>query len=328
MRISVVGAGAWGTALAAVAARGGEEVLLWAREPEVVREINARHQNPQFLPGSRLPRTIRASTSLAAAAEADALLLAAPAQHLRTMASALAGVVLPGKPIVICAKGLEQTSGLLMSEVLLQAFPAATPAVLSGPSFASEVAEGKPTAVTLAIADRPLGEALVARLGQSTFRPYLTDDLVGAQLGGAVKNVLAIACGIVDGRGLGESARAALITRGFAEMTRLALACGARAETLSGLSGLGDLILTATSARSRNYRFGQALGRGTSVKALAADTSVLAEGTFTASALSSLARNRGVEMPISAAVDAILREALTIDGAIEALLTRPFRQEN
>lgn len=328
MRISVVGAGAWGTALAAVAARGGEEVLLWAREPEVARDINARHENTRFLPGSRLPSAVRASTSLSAAAEADALLLAAPAQHLRAVARALAGVVAPGKPIVICAKGLEQKTGLLMSEVLSHELPAATPAVLSGPSFAAEVAEGKPTAVTLAIGERPLGEALVARLGQATFRPYLTDDLIGAQLGGAVKNVLAIACGIVDGRGLGESARAALITRGFAEMTRLALACGARAETLSGLSGLGDLILTATSARSRNFRFGQALGRGASVEALTADTSVLAEGTFTASALIARAQERGVEMPISAAVDAILRDALTIDGAIEALLTRPFRLEN
>ncbi len=275
-----------------------------------------------------LPATLSASNDLAAVVAADALLLAVPAQHLRAVAAALATHRAAGKTVVICAKGIEQKTGFLMSKVLGEACPQAVPAVLSGPSFAAEVAAGKPTAVTLAIADRSFGERLAARIGRATFRPYLTDDLVGAQIGGAVKNVLAIACGIVDGRSLGESARAALITRGFAEMTRLALSCGARPETLAGLSGLGDLILTATSARSRNFRFGQALGRGASVAALMADTSVLAEGAFTASALIALAQRQNVDMPISAAIDAILRGTLTIDGAIDALLTRPFRQEN
>jgi glycerol-3-phosphate dehydrogenase (NAD(P)+) len=328
MRIAVVGAGAWGTALAAVAAGGGEAVTLWAREPEVASEINASHENTHFLRGVMLPATLSASSDLSAVVGADALLLTVPAQHLRAVAAALAKHLATGKTLVICAKGIEQKTGLLMSKVLSEACPQAVPAVLSGPSFAAEVAAGKPTAVTLAIADRSFGERLAARIGRATFRPYLTDDLVGAQIGGAVKNVLAIACGIVDGRSLGESARAALITRGFAEMTRLALSCGARPETLAGLSGLGDLILTATSERSRNYRFGQALGRGANVAALMADTSVLAEGAFTASALVALARRQSVEMPISAAVDAILRSTLTIDGAIDALLTRPFRQEN
>jgi glycerol-3-phosphate dehydrogenase (NAD(P)+) len=328
MRLAVIGGGAWGTALGASAAADGEAVTLWAREPEVARDINDHHENRQFLPGVKLPAALQASSDLASVTGADALLLAAPAQHLRAVAAELAGKLSPGKSIVICAKGIEQKTGLLMSQVLTQACPHALPAVLSGPSFAAEVAAGKPTAVTLAIADQSFGERLAARIGQPTFRPYLTDDLVGAQIGGAVKNVLAIAAGIVEGRGLGESARAALITRGFAEMTRLALSCGARAETLAGLSGLGDLILTATSARSRNYRFGQALGRGASAASLMADTSVLAEGAFTASALVALAHKQGVEMPISAAVDAILRGALTIDGAIGALLTRPLRQEN
>jgi glycerol-3-phosphate dehydrogenase (NAD(P)+) len=328
MRVAVVGAGAWGTALAAVAASGGEAVTLWAREPDVASEINRSRENKRFLPGVQLPAALTATSELAGTLAADALLLAVPAQYVRAVAAALAELLPRGKTLVICAKGIEQNTGLLMSKVLGEACPQAVPAVLSGPSFAAEVAAGKPTAVTLAIADRNFGERLAARIGRATFRPYLTDDLVGAQIGGAAKNVLAIACGIVDGRSLGESARAALITRGFAEMTRLALSCGARPETLAGLSGLGDLVLTATSLSSRNYRFGQALGQGASVTALMADTSVLAEGAFTASALIALAQRQRVEMPISAAVDAILQSKLTIDAAIDALLTRPFRLEN
>lgn len=328
MRIAVVGAGAWGTALAAVAASSGETVALWAREREVADAINANHENGRFLPGVKLPAAIAATNDLAQVAAADTLLLAVPAQHVRGVAAGLSTTLRARKTLVICAKGIEQKSHQLMSTVLAEACAQAIPAVLSGPSFAVEVAAGKPTAVTLAIADRGFGEKLAARIGRPTFRPYLTDDLVGAQLGGAMKNVLAIACGIVDGRDLGESARAAVVTRGFAEMSRLALKCGARPETLAGLSGLGDLILTATSARSRNYRFGQALGRGTSVVALMGDTTVLAEGAFTASALVELAQTQGIEIPISVAVDAILKEKLTIDGAIDALLTRPFRQEN
>jgi glycerol-3-phosphate dehydrogenase (NAD(P)+) len=324
-RVSVIGAGAWGTAVANAAARAGRTVTLWAREPEVVEAVGARHENPVFLPGVALEPALRATGDLAEAAGADAILLVVPAQHLSGVARGMAGAVAPGTPVLLCAKGVEQGSLRLMSEVLAEAVPDCVPAVLSGPSFAADVARGLPTAVTLAVAEPGLGEALAAALGSRAFRPYWSPDVVGAQIGGAVKNVIAIACGIVIGHGLGESARAALMTRGFAEMARLGRVLGAQAETLMGLSGFGDLALTCTSPQSRNFSFGHALGADAAVAdALAAKGTV--EGVATAGAVIELAARHDIEMPISAAVADIVAGG-SIAGAIEALLTRPFRGE-
>ncbi|HXP30038.1 MAG TPA: NAD(P)H-dependent glycerol-3-phosphate dehydrogenase [Stellaceae bacterium] len=326
-RIGVIGGGAWGTALAQSLRRAGRDVLLWARESEVVEALNRDHANPLFLPGVALDPAIRATASLGDAAAADALLLAVPAQHLRAVAGALAPHVAAPLPAIICAKGIEAGSGALMSEVMAAALPRARRAVLSGPTFAAEVARGLPTAVTLATADGELGRLLVAALGSATFRPYLSDDPVGAQIGGAVKNVMAIACGIVMGRGLGDNARAALITRGLAETVRLALAKGGKAETLMGLSGLGDLTLTCTSLQSRNHSLGLALGEGQTLASILAGRRSIAEGVSSAAAVTALAGRLGVEMPICAAIDAILNRNASIDHAIEALLARPFRLE-
>lgn len=328
MRVNVVGAGAWGTALGALAAQHGEAVTLWAFEGSVADDINQNRANTAYLPGVSLPSALVATQTLAhTAAAAEAILLATPAQHLRAIVMQLAPHLATGTILAICAKGIERGSHALLSEVVRESAPQAVPAVLSGPSFAGEVARGMPTAVTLAIAD-DRGPALLQRLACATFRPYLSDDLIGAQIGGAVKNVLAIACGIVEGKGLGQSARAALITRGFAEMTRLAVELGARVETLAGLSGLGDLVLTCTSAQSRNYALGRALGEGETLERLMTGRKSIAEGAFTAQALCALAAGAGVEMPISQAVDTILSETVTIDTAIQALLTRPLTAEN
>lgn len=324
-RVSVVGAGAWGTALGLAAARAGRSVLLWAREPEVVATVNDRRENSAFLPGVVLDDGIRATADLAEAAKADAVLLVVPAQHLRAAAAALAPHLAPGTPVILCAKGIERGSLKLMSEILAE-IGGWIPAILSGPSFAADVARGLPTAVTLAVADRDLGQALVGAIGTRSFRPYWSPDVVGAQIGGAVKNVIAIACGIAIGLKLGESARAALMTRGFAEMARLGRALGAQPETLMGLSGLGDLALTCASAQSRNFSFGAALGAGQAVQdALASHGTV--EGAATAVAVTELAARKEIDMPISASVDRIVRGAASIEDSIEALLTRPFRGE-
>jgi glycerol-3-phosphate dehydrogenase (NAD(P)+) len=325
-RIGIVGAGAWGTALAAMLARAGREVAIWAREPEVAAAIDRDRANPLFLPGVTLDAAIRASADLAATvAQADAVLLAVPAQHLRKIASRLAGAALP--PLVICAKGIETGTGALMSEVARAVLPDAALAVLSGPTFAAEVARDLPTAVTLATADEARGRDLAKLLGTRHFRPYLSDDVAGAEIGGAVKNVLAIACGIVAGRRLGDNARAALITRGLAEMVRLAQAKGGRAETLMGLSGLGDLVLTCTGSQSRNYALGVALGEGRGLADIQSQRRSVAEGVDSAAATALLARRLGIEMPITAAVDAILHGGAPIDDAIAALLSRPFKSE-
>jgi glycerol-3-phosphate dehydrogenase (NAD(P)+) len=300
-KLGIIGAGAWGTALGLVVQRAGREAVIW----------------------SHSGNTKGATTDLAEATRADALLLVVPAQFVREVAQLINVRV----PTVICAKGIEQGTGASMTEVCAAALPGAPLAVLSGPTFAHEVARGLPTAVTLACADAKLGRELVEALGSRTFRPYLSDDPVGAELGGAVKNVLAIACGIVEGRGLGENARAALITRGLAEMTRLCLAKGGKAETMMGLAGLGDLALTCTGARSRNYALGVALGRGEKLAAALAGRRDVVEGVATAPAVLALAAKLGVEMPISTAVDAILHRGATIADAIEALLSRPFRAE-
>lgn len=323
MRIGVIGGGAWGTALAQVAAAGGE-ILLWAREPEVVDGINRRHENGLFLPGILLDHAIKATDDLAALNGCDALLVVTPAQHMRAV---LALLPLNGRPLVLCAKGIEESAAKLMHEVARDEQPGAPIAVLSGPTFADEVAAGFPAALTLAVEDRAVGEALRARLARPAFRLYLSDDLAGAEIGGAVKNVLAIACGVVEGRGLGQNARAALISRGFAEMTRFGLARGARAETLAGLSGLGDLVLTCSSTSSRNFSLGKGLGEGWKAADLLADRKTVAEGAFTAPVLKRAAQAAGVDMPIVEAVCALLGDEAGVDEIVERLLARPLKSE-
>ncbi|MDQ8757062.1 NAD(P)H-dependent glycerol-3-phosphate dehydrogenase [Sphingosinicella sp. LHD-64] len=324
MRIGVVGAGAWGTALAQIAAGSGGETLIWALEPEVVDSINTSRQNALFLKGLRLAPAIRATGDLADLAGCDAFLVVTPAQHLRAVAGRLPAA---GKPLILCAKGIEEGTGLLMHEVARAVQPASPIAVLSGPTFAHEVAAGLPTAVTLAAADKALGEALIARIARPHFRPYYSDDVAGAEVGGAVKNVLAIACGVVEGRGLGLNARAALISRGFAEMTRFGLAKGARAETLAGLAGLGDLVLTCSSTSSRNFSLGKGLGEGARAADLLADRRTVAEGAFTAPVLKRAAAALEVDMPIVNAVCALLQEEASVDEVVGQLLSRPLRSE-
>lgn len=323
----VIGGGAWGTALAQVCARAGLTVTLQAREAEVVEAINARNENPTFLPGVTLDPVIDATTELADLSPCDFILAVAPAQHLRSTLAALAPHVRVGVPILLCAKGVEQGTLCLMTEVLAQAIPDAAPAVLSGPSFAGEVARGLPTAVTLACPDEDLGRALAEAIATPTFRPYLAPDMIGAEAGGAIKNVLAIACGIVEGKGLGRSAHAALITRGFAEMTRVAEALGGQAETVAGLCGLGDLVLTCSSPQSRNMSVGLALGGGQTIDQALAGKLTVAEGVASAPAVRALARRLGVETPICEAVAAILAGEVGVDEAILGLLSRPLKSE-
>jgi glycerol-3-phosphate dehydrogenase (NAD(P)+) len=326
-RVGVIGGGAWGTALAQVAARAGLAPTLWAREPGVVEAINAAHENPLFLPGLRLDPAIVATGALADLGQADFILATAPAQHLRAVLREFALHARLGLPIVLCAKGIEQGSLKLMTQVLAETVTGAASAVLSGPSFAAEVARGLPTAITLACPDPDLAKALADAIATPTFRPYLSADMIGAEAGGAVKNVLAIACGVVEGRGLGRSAHAALVTRGFAELTRLAVALGGRAETVAGLCGLGDLVLTCSSAQSRNMSLGLALGRGESAaEALAGKLSV-AEGADSAPAVRQLALRLGVETPICDAVAQLLAGESSVEAAIAGLLARPLKSE-
>lgn len=323
MKAGVIGAGAWGTALAQLMAADGRDVLLWALEPDVVDAVNTGRENPLYLPGIALSPAIRATGALTDLATCDMLLVVSPAQHLRSVvAQAPAGV-----PLLLCSKGIEAGTGLLMSEVAAQAQPASPIAVLSGPTFAHEVARGLPTAITLACEDNALGQRLAARIARPSFRPYVSDDVIGAEIGGAVKNVLAIACGVADGAGLGLNARAALISRGFAEMTRFGLARGARAETLGGLSGLGDLVLTCSSTNSRNFSLGKGLGEGHSAADLLANRRTVAEGAHTAPVLRDAARAAGVEMPVVEAVCALLADAAPLGQVIDALLARPLRPE-
>jgi len=323
MRIGVIGGGAWGTALAQVAAASGERVALWAREPEVVESINARHVNDLFLSSVTLSDRIVATDDLDGLRDADVLLVVAPAQYIRAV---LSGQDFGATPLVLCAKGIEAGTKLLVGEVARAVQPAAPIAVLSGPTFAHEVAAGLPTAVTLACADEALGAALADRLGLPTFRTYRSDDVTGAEIGGAVKNVLAIGCGVVEGAGLGQNARAALIARGFAEMTRFGLARGARAETMAGLSGLGDLVLTCSSTSSRNFSLGVGLGEGRAAADLLADRRTVAEGAFTAPVLRAAAADAGIAMPVTEAVCALL-EGEPVREVIDALLSRPIRDE-
>jgi glycerol-3-phosphate dehydrogenase (NAD(P)+) len=319
--VAVIGAGAWGTALAAVAARARRSVTLYARSATSVARMKATHENLR-LPGVQIETGIDITGDIAQAARADMILIATPAQNLREAVSALAPHLKSSTPVVATAKGIERGTHKFMTEVIAEAAPNAIPAILSGPSFADDVARGLPTAVTLAAKDEAHAASLVQALGSSTFRPYHTTDVRGVEIGGAAKNVLAIAAGIVVGRKLGASAQAALTTRGFSELARLGRACGARAETLVGLSGLGDLVLTCSSLQSRNFALGIALGRGEAPPA-----GKLAEGQFTAPVLVELAASQGVDMPVSNAVAAILAGKITIDAAIEGLLTRPFKAE-
>ena len=325
--IAVLGAGAWGTALATAARAAGKDVVLWARRPALAAAINRDHENRDRLPGVRLDPAIRATSSLADLGHPEAVLLVTPAQALRELAHGLRSCWPKGAVAVICSKGIERGSGALMSDVLESELPGVERAVLSGPNFAMEIARGLPAAVTLACADEETGKHLVATLGSRYFRPYLSQDLVGAQIGGAAKNVIAIACGIVAGRGLGENARAGLITRGLAEIARLSLALGGRLETVMGLSGLGDLTLTCTAMQSRNYSLGVALGNGETLEALLSRRSSIAEGVFSAEAIMTLARRHNVDMPITAAVDAVLNHQAPLDATIGGLLARPFRGE-
>ena len=322
--VSVLGAGAWGTALANMAARAGHEVRLWGRDGAAMAALARTRENPH-LPGVTVDAGVTPLADLAQAASADLLLAVVPAQATRELALRLQGLVAPGKPIVLCSKGIERDTGLFMSEVLAQTLPDNPAAVLSGPSFAADVSRGLPTAVTLAAQDEALARDIAAALSAPAFRLYHSSDVIGAEIGGAAKNVLAIACGIAAGRGLGASAGAALVARGFAELSRFGRSYGARPDTLMGLSGLGDLVLTCGSTQSRNFSFGLAIGRGEAPEQ--ALQGKLAEGAFTAGVLAKLAKARGVDMPIAQSVEAIVAGRIGVDAAVEALLARPSKAE-
>lgn len=323
-RFGVVGGGAWGTALAQLLAADGAPVLLWAREAEVTAAINAEHRNPLFLPGAPLSPSLRATGALADLAGLDALLIVVPVPYLRAV---LADLPTDTAPLIFCSKGMEAGSFAFPVDIARALFPERPLAVLSGPTFAHEVAAGLPTAITLAAADPALADALARALARPHFRPYASTDMIGAEIGGAVKNILAIACGIVDGAGLGLNARAALISRGFAEMTRFGLARGAQAETLAGLAGLGDLVLTCTSSNSRNFALGQGLGRGESAAVLMRDRRTVAEGAFSAPVIAEAARAGGIDMPITDTVARLVAGETGVAQAIQALLSRPLRRE-
>ncbi len=325
-QVGVLGGGAWGTALAVTALEAGCKTVLWAREDSVTGPLSRGEGNPVFLPDVELPE-IDASTDMAHLSNSDAILAVVPAQFARSTFEQLHTHLRPGTPVMLCAKGIEQSTLSLMTDVLRETIPDAIPAVLSGPSFAIDVARHLPTAVTLACEDKALGHTLMNAIGRPSFRPYWSNDLIGAEIGGAVKNVLAIACGIVEGMGLGKSAHAALIARGFAEMTRLGVALGGRAETLSGLCGLGDLVLTCSSPQSRNMSFGLALGQGRAAGDVLAERNAVTEGVATAPAMLALAATKDIEMPICTSVDAILSGRASVSDAMATLLARPFREE-
>jgi glycerol-3-phosphate dehydrogenase (NAD(P)+) len=326
-KIGVVGAGAWGTALAQAARFAGRDVVLYAREKDLAAAISSQHVNGSYLPKIKLDPAITATADLAALSACEALLIVTPTQHIRALCEPLKN--LPASvPLVICSKGIEISSGKLLSELVAELLPQRPLAVLSGPTFASEVAQGLPAAVAIASKDAVLATQLCETLGSRSFRPYFSPDVIGVQIGGAIKNVLAIGCGIVLGRGLGENARAALIARGLAEMLPLAMALGGKRETLMGLSGLGDLVLTCSSSQSRNMSLGLALGQGRKLEAILAERHTVAEGVSTAKAAVALARDHKIEMPLVEAVYAILHEKADISSTIEKLMSRPFRAED
>lgn len=328
-KIGIIGAGSWGTALAQCLANAGREVLLWAREPSVVDAINADHENKNYLPGLELNHNIIATESLSDTTECDTILIVTPAQFVRHTLEALKGDIVKGKPLVICSKGIEIETGQLMSQVAEQEVPNATIAILTGPTFASEVARGLPCAMTIAATDKDVAQEIREGIGNKVLRPYITDDLLGAQIGGAVKNVIAIACGVIMGRDLGENARAALLTRGLAEMGRLATAMGAKKATLMGMCGVGDLMLTCSSMQSRNYSLGVELGQGKSLQDIMSERKgkAVTEGVHTAKALTVMARRHAVDMPIAEIVHQCLGEGLGVDEAIDIMLERPLKPE-
>ena len=325
--IAIIGAGAWGTALAQSMANSGKNVTMWAREAEVVESINQQHENTLYLKGVPLNDAIKATGNLDDIKDCDVYLISTPAQHVRGTLENMKDI-LAEKPFIICAKGIEVETGNLMSEVAEEIIPNAQVGVLSGPTFASEVARGLPCAVTLAIRDKNVGEQIVALIGSRTLRTYLTTDLIGAQIGGAVKNVIAIASGIVQGLGMGESARCALVTRGLTEMARLSSALGANKETLMGMCGVGDMMLTASSMQSRNFSLGVALGEGSTLEEILGERIAVTEGVHTARALQVMSKNNAVDMPISNAVNELLNEGSQIESIIEKLLNRPLRKES
>ncbi len=326
-RLGVIGAGAWGTALAVVGRRAGRDVRLWALEPEVAAEINQHQRNTPYLPGVPLEPGIAATTDLGVAADVDIVLLVTPAQHLRATCEKLKRLLKPNVPVVICAKGIERGTSALMTDVVAECLPDAPLMILSGPTFAKEVAAGLPTAITLGASDPDLARKVAAAIGSPAFRPYVSTDIVGAEVGGAVKNVLAIGCGIVEGKGLGANGRAALLARGLAEIVRLAVARGGKPETLMGLSGLGDLVLTATSTQSRNYSLGVALGKGQTLEEVLGARRSVTEGVTTAEAVVTLAAKLHVDMPICSAIDQVLNHGASIDAMLKGLLERPLRDE-
>ncbi len=326
-KIGIIGAGAWGTALAMAAIRAGNEVVIQAHEPEVAEAINRHHENSIFLPSYELDLGIKATSVMVDAVDADVVLLVAPAQHMRGVCDAAAADWPSGVPAIICAKGIEQGSCALMSEVVGEMLPGKPIAVLSGPTFAAEVARDLPTAVTLACDDETMAKVLMETLSTRYFRIYRSRDVIGSQIGGAVKNVLAIACGIVEGRKLGDNTRAALVTRGLAEISRLGMAKGAQAETLAGLSGMGDLTLTCNAVQSRNFSLGVALGSGQRLEDILSERNSVAEGVFTASSVTDLARRLNVDLPICSAVDGVLNHGANIDATINGLLARPLKAE-
>lgn len=327
-KVSVVGAGAWGTALAVLANRASSDVTLWTRNEAVLNSIQERRVNETYLKECFIDPSIRVTGNLSDVSDCDLLVISTPSQSVRTACIALSDLIDPALPIVISSKGVERGSLALMSEVVTAILPANPVAVISGPNFAHEAAGGLPTATTLACADLALAEMISYALGGRNFRPYLTDDLVGTQIGGATKNVIALACGIAAGRGLGENARAALITRGLAEMSRLARVRGGREETLMGLCGIGDLVLTCTSAQSRNFALGLELGSGKPVKeVLPGHLHGLTEGVVTADSIYEISMKQGVSMPICTAVHHILKGHMTVQEGIDDLLGRPFAAE-
>lgn len=326
--IGVIGAGAWGTALAQSFASKGNTVTLWARDPGLADSINATHINQTYLPETTLHSGITATADIGTVCQADIVVPVVPAQYMRATLEAMAAHIRPNQPVVICAKGIEIASGSFMSQLATSIMPQAKIGILSGPNFAHEVARGLPAAATLACDNTDDFKTTRDALASKNLRLYLSDDIIGTQIGGAVKNVIAIVCGIVAGRSLGENARAAVVTRGLHEMARLAKAMGGRRETLMGLSGVGDLILTCSSMQSRNFSLGYALGQGKTLQAILDERAGVTEGVPTAEALSKLARDKGIDMPLVNALQACLTGVLDIDAAMNALMDRPYQMEN
>jgi len=329
-KIGIIGAGAWGTALAQSISSSGRDVTLWAKEPEVVESINTQHENTTYLPAITLNKNITAVESLSQLSDCSTILLVTPAQFVRSTLRSLKGEIAEGKPVVICAKGIEIESGALMSQVAQEEVPNATIAIMTGPTFAREIASGLPCAVTIAAEDKDVAQEIRDNIASKNLRPYVTEDLLGAQIGGAVKNVIAIACGVIYGRGLGESARSGLMTRGLAEMGRLASAMGAQKETLMGMCGVGDLVLTCSSLQSRNFSLGVSLGEGRSLNDIMNERKgkAVTEGVYTAEALMTMAKKHAVDMPISEAVYNCLAKGVSIEDAISEMLERPLRKES